>query len=97
MDEPFAALDPVTKDQLIDDIAAMRHKLGFASVIVTHDFSEALRLADRIAVMETGRIVQIGTPHALIAAPATEGVRALLAAPRKTALAVTKAFAGLLE
>lgn len=97
MDEPFAALDPVTKDQLIEDIAAMRDKLGFASVIVTHDFSEALRLADRIAVMEAGRIVQIGTPRQLVAAPATEGVRALLAAPLKTARAVTEAFAGVRE
>ena len=93
MDEPFAALDPVTKDQLIDDIAALREKLGFASVIVTHDFSEALRLADRIAVMEAGRIVQIGAPRDLVAAPATESVRALLAAPRKTARAIVDAFA----
>jgi len=93
MDEPFAALDPVTKDLLIEDIASLRQRLGFAAVIVTHDFSEALRLADRIAVMEGGRIVQAGAAAELIAAPATEGVRKLLAAPRRTARAVSIAFA----
>ncbi len=97
LDEPFAALDPVTKDALIDDISALRKRLGFASVLVTHDFSEALRLADRIAVMEGGRIVQMGQASELIAAPATEGVRALLAAPRKTARAVAHAFTGFVE
>ncbi len=97
MDEPFAALDPVTKDGLIEDIAAMREKLGFAAVIVTHDFSEALRLADEIAVMEGGAIVQKGVAEELIASPASDGVRDLLAAPRRTARAVSRAFAGALE
>lgn len=97
MDEPFAALDPVTKDGLIEDIAAMRGKLGFAAVIVTHDFSEALRLADRIAVMDGGRIVQAGAAEELIAAPASDAVGELLAAPRRTARAVSRAFAGALE
>ncbi|MBI1361558.1 MAG: ATP-binding cassette domain-containing protein [Alphaproteobacteria bacterium] len=97
LDEPFAALDPVTKDALIDDISALRRRLGFSSVLVTHDFSEALRLADRIAVMEGGRIVQMGGAGELVAAPATEAVRALLAAPRKTARAVAQAFAGFAE
>lgn len=92
MDEPFAALDPVTKQQLIDDVEALRARLGFASILVTHDFSEALRLADRVAVMEGGRIAQIGAPETLIAAPATETVRTLLAAPLKTARAVSQAF-----
>ncbi len=97
MDEPFAALDPVTKDGLIEDIARLREKLGFAAIIVTHDFSEALRLADEIAVMEAGRIVQQGAAEELIATPASDGVRDLLAAPRRTARAVSRAFAGALE
>ena len=97
MDEPFAALDPLTKDGLIEDIVALRAKLGFAIVMVTHDFSEALRLADRIAVMDAGRIVQMGPAAELIATPANDAVRDLLAAPRRTARAVSRAFAGALE
>jgi len=92
MDEPFSALDPSTKSDLIEDIAALREKLGFAAVMVTHDFSEALRLADRIAVMDGGAIAQIGTAADLIAAPATPAVEALLDAPRRTAAFVGKAF-----
>ncbi len=92
MDEPFAALDPLTKDGLIDDVAALRSEIGFAAVIVTHDFSEALRFADRVAVMDAGGIVQIGRAEELIAAPAGHAVRDLLAAPRRTADAVARAF-----
>ena len=93
MDEPFSALDPLTKDQLIEDVARMRAELGFAAVMVTHDFSEALRFADRIAVMKAGRIVQIGSPGELIAHPADRAVEELLAAPRRTAESVAAAFA----
>ena len=92
MDEPFSALDPATKESLIEDIANLRSALGFASVIVTHDFSEALRLADRIAVMEDGRIAQLGTARDLITAPASASVEAMLEAPRRTAAAVSEAF-----
>ena len=92
MDEPFSALDPATKDALIDDIARLRRALGFAAIMVTHDFSEALRLADRIAVMDAGRIAQIGTARELIAAPASPAVEAMLDAPRRTAEAVSEAF-----
>lgn len=92
MDEPFAALDPLTKDGLIGDIGRLRAQLGFASVLVTHDFSEALRLADRIAVMDGGQIVQTGTAAELIAAPASAAVEDLLAAPRQMAATVGRAF-----
>jgi len=92
MDEPFSALDPSTKSDLIEDIAALRDRLGFASVMVTHDFSEALRLADRIAVMDAGKVAQMGPPADLIAKPATPAVEALLDAPRRTAELVGKAF-----
>ena len=92
MDEPFAALDPLTKDGLIGDIGRLRAQLGFASVLVTHDFSEALRLADRIAVMDGGQIVQAGTAAELIAAPANAAVEDLLAAPRQMAATVGRAF-----
>ena len=92
MDEPFAALDPLTKDGLIEDIARLNRALGFASVLVTHDFSEALRLADRIAVMDGGRIVQIGSADDLMRAPESPAVEALLKAPRTMAERVARAF-----
>ena len=92
MDEPFAALDPLTKDGLIEDIGRLKRELGFATVLVTHDFAEALRLADRIAVMSDGRIVQIGTPDELISAPASPVVSDLLKAPRLMAERVGRAF-----
>ncbi|RIJ23346.1 ATP-binding cassette domain-containing protein [Henriciella barbarensis] len=94
MDEPFAALDPITRTSLIDDMARLKKELGFASVLVTHDFAEALRLSDRVAVMDGGRIVQRGTPAELIAKPATDTVRDLLAAPRRLAETVGRAFDG---
>ena len=92
MDEPFAALDPLTKATLLDDIARLKRELGFSSVLVTHDFSEALRLADRIAVMDQGRIIQVGSAEELIAHPANETVESLLAAPRQTAEDGGRAF-----
>ncbi len=94
MDEPFSALDALTKEQLIEDVAALRARLGFSAILVTHDFAEALRFADKIAVMETGRIVQIGTAADLIAAPASKAVTELLQAPRRSAEAVSAVFDG---
>ena len=92
MDEPFSALDSFTKETLIDDVSAMRRDLGFAAVIVTHDFSEALRFADRIAVMDHGEIVQEGPADRLISSPGHPAVERLLDAPRRTAEAVSAAF-----
>ena len=92
MDEPFSALDAMTKDVLIEDMARLREELGFAAVIVTHDFSEALRFADRIAVMDQGQIVQMGPSAQLIASPENDIVRRLLEAPKRTAAAVSAAF-----
>ncbi|MEQ9315802.1 MAG: ATP-binding cassette domain-containing protein [Henriciella sp.] len=92
MDEPFAALDPLTKSGLLDDIDRLKSKLGFASVVVTHDFGEALRLADRIAVMDSGEIVQEGTAEELIRSPANEIVSDLLSAPQKMAVSISRAF-----
>ncbi|WP_018147944.1 ATP-binding cassette domain-containing protein [Henriciella marina] len=92
MDEPFAALDPLTRTGLIDDIARLRSELGFAAVLVTHDFAEALRLGDRVAVMDGGRIIQMGPPSELISSPANDTVRELLAAPRQLAATVGDAF-----
>ncbi|MEQ8557129.1 MAG: ABC transporter ATP-binding protein [Henriciella sp.] len=92
MDEPFAALDPLTKDGLIEDIKRLKSELGFASVLVTHEFSEALRLADRIAVMDAGQIVQIGPAEDLIQSPAGPIVEELLKAPKAMADRIRGAF-----
>jgi osmoprotectant transport system ATP-binding protein len=61
MDEPFGALDPLTRDALGDDYRALHRKLGLTTVMITHDMTEALLLADRIAVMREGRLLALGT------------------------------------
>ncbi len=83
MDEPFGAVDPVTRDGLQQELMAMREQLDLTIVLVTHDVTEALLLADRIAVMDRGRIVQVDRPAELFANPASEVVEALLAMPRR--------------
>jgi osmoprotectant transport system ATP-binding protein len=65
MDEPFGALDPLTRDALGDDYRALHSKLGLTTVMITHDMSEAILLADRIAVMRAGRLLAQGTPAQL--------------------------------
>ena len=66
MDEPFGALDPLTRDALGQDYRGLHDSLGLTTVMMTHDMLEALLLADRIAVMEQGRLIADGTPHALM-------------------------------
>jgi osmoprotectant transport system ATP-binding protein len=66
LDEPFGALDPVTRDDLREEFLAIRRKLGLTAVLVTHDMTEALLSADLIAVMNAGRILQMGTPQELL-------------------------------
>jgi osmoprotectant transport system ATP-binding protein len=65
MDEPFGALDPLTRDALGDDYRALHNKLGLTTVMITHDMTEAILLADRIAVMRAGRLLAQGTPSEL--------------------------------
>jgi len=65
MDEPFGALDPLTRDALGDDYRALHRKFGLTTVMITHDMTEAILLADRIAVMRTGRLLAQGTPSEL--------------------------------
>jgi osmoprotectant transport system ATP-binding protein len=65
MDEPFGALDPLTRDALGDDYRALHHKLGLTTVMITHDMTEAILLADRIAVMRAGKLLAQGTPSEL--------------------------------
>ncbi len=65
MDEPFGALDPLTRDALSDDYHALHRKLGLTTVMITHDMTEAILLADRIAVMRSGRLLAQGKPSEL--------------------------------
>jgi len=85
MDEPFGALDPLTRVELQDQLKNLQKSLGLTIVLVTHDMTEALLLADRIAVMKHGRILGYGTPGALISNPPHEYVRSLMEMPRKQA------------
>ena len=74
MDEPFGALDPVTRAELQSEIRRIHQETGCTIVFVTHDMDEALSLATRIAVIDRGRLIQLGTPLELLTRPATEQV-----------------------
>ena len=78
MDEPFGALDPLTRRRLQDEFISLKARLGKTVVLVTHDVEEAFRLADRVAVMDDGRVLQLGTPAAIRAAPASPFVAAFV-------------------
>ncbi len=78
LDEPFAALDTPTREALIDDLDAVLARTNIATVFVTHDRAEALRLGDRLAVLINGRIRQAGTPTEIFSAPADEEVAAFV-------------------
>jgi osmoprotectant transport system ATP-binding protein len=75
MDEPFGALDPITRRKLQVEFLQLRKRLKKTVVFVTHDVVEAMRLADRVAVMNRGRIRQIGAPREILEQPADEFVR----------------------
>src|SRR5947208_8066906 len=84
MDEPFGALDPLTRDALGDDYRALHKKLGLTTVMITHDMTEAVLLADRIAVMRAGRLLAQDTPSEL-SNSADAYVGELLRTPRRQA------------
>lgn len=75
MDEPFGALDPVTRGALQAEMSRIHRILGRTIVLVTHDIDEALRLADRLVLMDHGEVVQQGTPLELLTSPANDFVR----------------------
>jgi len=81
LDEPFGALDPLTRDRLQQSIISIRTKIGVTIVFVTHDMVEALLLGDRIAVLRDGRLVQLGTPAELLRRPADPYVAQLMETP----------------
>jgi osmoprotectant transport system ATP-binding protein len=80
MDEPFGALDPLTRRRLQDEFKALQRRLGKTVVLVTHDVPEALRLGDRVAVMHAGRLVQEGTAEEIRERPDAGFVSDFLAA-----------------
>jgi glycine betaine/proline transport system ATP-binding protein len=71
LDEPFSALDPLIRREMQDEFLRLQNVLHKTIAFITHDFDEAIRLADRIAIMQDGAIIQIGTPEALVTRPAT--------------------------
>ena len=78
MDEPFGALDPLIRAKAQDDLAAIQRRLGVTIVLVTHDMAEAIRLGDRIGVMDAGRLLQFAPPAEILAHPAPGFVERLL-------------------
>ena len=74
LDEPFSALDPLIRREMQDEFMRLQNVLHKTIVFITHDFDEAIRLADRIAIMKDGAIIQIGTPEQLVLNPATDYV-----------------------
>ena len=85
LDEAFGALDPVTRDALGTEIRALHDRLGLTTILVTHDMAEALLLADRVLVMQAGRIVADATPAELLNGGGGEAAQALVAVPRHQA------------
>lgn len=85
LDEAFGALDPVTRDALGTAIRSLHDRLGLTTILVTHDMAEALLLADRILVMQAGRIVADTVPADLLNGGGGEAAQALVAVPRQQA------------
>jgi osmoprotectant transport system ATP-binding protein len=96
MDEPFGALDPVTRDAIGSAYRGLHERLGLTTVMVTHDVQEAVLLADRIVVMSAGRVRAQGTPAELMGSATDPDVAALMAMPKRQAerIAAVMARAG---
>jgi len=74
LDEPFSALDPLIRREMQDEFLRLQQVLHKTIVFITHDFDEAIRLADRIAIMKDGQVIQVGTPEELVLSPASDYV-----------------------
>jgi len=74
-DEPFSALDPLIRREMQDELLELQDKLQKTMVFITHDFLEAIKMGDHIAIMKDGEISQIGTPEEIVANPADDYVR----------------------
>ena len=91
MDEPFGALDPITRDGLQTELKSLQRSLGLTVVLVTHDISEALLLADRIAVLKDGNVIEHAAPDSLVAGSSNAYVESLMSVPRRHARAMLQA------
>ncbi|MBD2842979.1 ATP-binding cassette domain-containing protein [Erythrobacter rubeus] len=85
MDEPFGALDPITRDALGEKVRELHERLGLTTVMVTHDMAEALLLADRVLVMDAGLLVADASPSELLKGGGGEVAQGLVAVPRQQA------------
>jgi osmoprotectant transport system ATP-binding protein len=82
MDEPFGAVDQITRGALARDYRQLHERLGLTTILVTHDIVEAVLLADRIAIVVAGEIIESGTPYALLSESKNDYVRELMSLPR---------------
>jgi len=94
LDEPFGALDPLIRDRLQGSFRRIRAELGLTALFVTHDVVEAMILGDRIAVLQAGRLAQVGTPAELVEEPANDYVAELMQTPLRRAAAARALGAG---
>ncbi|VAW12390.1 Glycine betaine ABC transport system, ATP-binding protein OpuAA [hydrothermal vent metagenome] len=94
LDEPFSALDPLIRREMQDEFLRLQSVLRKTIVFITHDFEEAIRLADRIAIMKDGKIVQIGTSEDLVLNPATDYVEEFTRGIPRTKVLTAAAIAG---
>jgi osmoprotectant transport system ATP-binding protein len=82
MDEPFGAIDPITRAKLQDEFLSIQRRIRKTIVFVTHDIDEAIRMGDRIAILRAGRLVQYDTPEAILARPADAFVEEFVGSDR---------------
>jgi osmoprotectant transport system ATP-binding protein len=82
MDEPFSALDPISREQLQDELLDLQSKIRKTIVFVTHDIDEAIKLADRIGIMQNGKLIQFDTPEQILRHPVNEFVKSFIGADR---------------
>lgn len=82
MDEPFSALDPISREQLQDDIVSLQEEIQKTIVFVTHDMDEAIKIANRIAIMKDGEVVQLDTPDKILRRPANDFVKGFIGEDR---------------
>ena len=92
LDEPFSALDPLIRREMQDEFLRLQGLLGKTIVFITHDFDEALRLADRIAIMKDGALEQCDTPDQIVLRPATEYVAKFIREIEKARVVQVKAL-----
>ena len=93
LDEPFSALDPLIREEMQDEFVRLRETLGKTIMFITHDFDEALRLADRMAIMNHGRIEQLDTPENIVLNPATDYITRFTGKVDKTRILTVGALA----